>query len=363
MFVPSEMKVKVAAVQDGPVLKDAPEWFDLDSTVGKAVRLIEKAADQGARLIVFPECWMPAFPYWSLDFTERLAFRDIWARYFLSSIEVPSKEVDALCAAAKKANAYVVMGINERDPRFQGRMYNSILYLSSRGEVLGTHRKICNTVQERFFHTPGDGGKNLRTVFQTDIGIIGGTMCGEHAQLGLAHNWIMQGVQIHCSLWPGEKGLETLTDIRSRNICCTARCFGVAAATYMSEADMPKKFYKNSLFNIPNSIRGGSGIINPNGAYVAGPVFDQATIVYADIDLLETYKSRFETNLVGMYSRWDLINFNVREESYEPLVPMEAPKVRRPEACPDRTEELEARIRQLEQQAGLLLETPRESGE
>lgn len=361
MPVQHDLRVKVAAVQDGPVLKDAPEWFDLDSTMDKAIRLIEEAGKKGARLIVFPECWMPAFPYWSMDFADRITFREIWTRYLFSSIEVPSKETEALSLAAKRANAYIVMGLNERDSRFQGRMYNSILYISARGEILGTHRKICNTVQERFFHTPGDGGENLKAVFKTDIGIIGGTMCGEHSQLGLAFHWIMQGIQIHCSLWPGEMGLETLADLRSRTMCCTARCFGVLAATFMAEHEKPKNFYKNSLFTIPKSIRGGSGIINPFGNYIAGPVFDEATIVYADIDLADTYRSRFESNIAGIYSRWDLININVRQEAYEPVIPMEAPKGE-PVAPPtDRLKELEARIKQLEQQiASFSLKTNKE---
>ncbi|MDZ4246750.1 MAG: carbon-nitrogen hydrolase family protein, partial [Dehalococcoidia bacterium] len=333
------------------------------ATVDKAVRLIEEAGGQGARLVVFPECWMPSFPYWSMDFTDRLTFREIWARYLLASVEVPGKETKALCTAAKNAGAYVVMGINERDSRFQGRMYNSILYISPQGKILGTHRKICNTVQERFFHTPGDGGENLNTVFNTDIGIIGGTMCGEHAQLGLAQHWIMQGIQIHCSLWPGEIGLETLTDIRSRNICCTARCFGVVASTYISEEDKPKNFYKNSLFNIPKSIRGGSGVIDPNGRYIAGPVYDEAAIVYADIDLFETYKSRFETNVVGIYSRWDLISLNVRQETYEPVVPMKLlPERISVEPPPESRDGLEKRVRRLEQQIASLTEKPEDKG-
>ena len=105
---------------------------------------------------------------------------------------MPGRETEVLGKAAKKANAYVTMGINERDKRFQGRMYNSILYLNQNGEVMGVHRKICNTHGERLFHTPGDGGDNLKTVFETAIGYLGGSICGEHSQLTLIYNWIMQ---------------------------------------------------------------------------------------------------------------------------------------------------------------------------
>ncbi|MBI4330289.1 MAG: carbon-nitrogen hydrolase family protein [Chloroflexi bacterium] len=317
--------VKVAAVQAGPVLRDAPEWFDPEATLNKATRLIEEAGTNGARLIVFPECWMPCFPYWSLDYADRGPFVDIWARFLHSSVEVPGPETEALCQAAKRADAYVVMGINERDRKFRGRMYNSILYVSPRGEVLGTHRKICNTVQERFFHTPGDGGDNLKTVFPTEIGFVGGSMCGEHSQLTLMYYWIMQGIQVHCSLWPGRVGLETITDVSTRALCISAGAFAVLAATYMPEEAQPKNFYRNSLFSVPGGFVGGSGIVGPHGQYIAGPVYHRETIVYGDIDLSDIDRSRHAANLTGIYSRWDLINISVRQESYEPAVSMKSP--------------------------------------
>ena len=269
-------------------------------------------------------------------------------------MEVPGRETEALCTAAKRANAYVVIGINERDKRFPARMYNSILYLSPRGEVIGTYRKICPTLQERLFHTPGDGGDNLKSVFRTEIGNIGGSICGEHKQLTLIYNWIMQGIQIHCSLWPGHAILKTVTDIQTRALCNTAGVFGVLAATYIPEKDQPKNFYRNSFFSIPQAIRGGSGVVNPSGEYVAGPVYDQETIVYGDIELSDTDKIHHSVNLAGIYSRWDLININVRQEPYEPVVPMEAPEQVLPALESSWTEDLEARVKQLEQQIATL---------
>ncbi|MFC1968765.1 carbon-nitrogen hydrolase family protein [Chloroflexota bacterium] len=343
-------KFTVAAVQAGPIVRDAPQWFDLPSTLDKATSLIDEAGRNGARLIVFPECWLPCYPYWSVDFADQLAFRDIWANFLWSSVEVPGGETEALCAAAKRANVYVVIGINERDKRFRGRMYNSILYLSPRGEVTGIHRKICPTLHERLFHTPGGGGDNLKAVFKTEIGNIGGSICGEHAQLTLLNNWIMQGVQIHCSLWPGLGWLGTLTDLQTRALCCVAGVFGVLSATYMPEQDIPKKFYGNSVFSLPGGFRGGSGVVNPHGEYVAGPVFYQETIVYADIDLSDIDKKHYAVSLTGIYSRWDLINMNVRQEQYEPLVSMEAPRGASPASESNQVEDLEARIAQLERQ-------------
>ena len=343
-------RFKVAAVQASPVVRDAPNWFDLKSTLDKATSLIIEAGRNGARLIVFPESWIPSFTYWGFDYTDMATYKDLWAAYLWNSVEVPSKEIEALGKAAKKANAYVTIGINERDKRFPGRMYNSILYLNPSGEVMGTHRKICNTFSERLFHTPGDGGDNLKAVFKTEIGYIGGSICGEHSQLTLIYNWIMQGIQIHCSLWPGLLTTKVQSDICTRAACFAAHAFGIMSATYFKEEELPKNFYKNSAFNTPGMICGGSGVINPSGEYIAGPVYDEETIVYGDVDLSDTDKIRYAVNLTGSYSRWDLLSLNVRQETYEPLVAMKAEDGALSPPASDRIMELESRIDRLEQQ-------------
>ncbi|MEE8348903.1 MAG: carbon-nitrogen hydrolase family protein [Acidobacteriota bacterium] len=348
-------RYKAAAVQAGPIFRDAPQYFDLQATLEKALRLIEEAGKEGARLIVFPECWLPCFPYWSLDLTDdRATFADMWAKLLWSSIEVPSPETEALGRAAKKANAYVVMGINERDSRFKNSMYNSLLYLDPRGEIIGVHRKICNTVQERFFHTPGDGGDNLNAVFPTEIGRLGGSICGEHAQLTLAHHWMTQGIQVHCSVWPGYKRLETVTDVTTRALAFNLGCFAVSAATYIPEDDQPKNFYSNSLFNVPQAFRGGSAVVSPYGENLAGPVYDKETIVYATIDLGNVDRSRHAVNLSGLYSRWDLININVRQQSYEPVIAMGNDGSRGESVVERNLEALSTQVGLLEQQVARL---------
>jgi predicted amidohydrolase len=294
----------------------------VNSTLDKAVRLIDEAGRNKAELIVFPEGWLPCFSYWCLDLHDILAFKDIWAKYLWSSIEVPGPETEVLCSAAKSANAYVVIGINEKDKNFQGRMYNSMLFIGRNGQIMGTHRKICNTVHERLFHVPGDGGDNLKTVFSTEIGKIGGSICGEHQQLPLIYNWIMQGIQVHCSLWPGYTHLTENTSILTRSLCICGKSYGVLSAGYIKEEDRPQNFYGNSHFNVPGALRGGSGIINPRGEYIAGPIYDEETIVYGDIDLAETDRNRYAVNLSGIYSRWDLLSLNVSQKPCKPIVEM-----------------------------------------
>jgi nitrilase len=345
-------KYKVASVQSGPVYRDSPKWFDTEATLEKAVGYIEEAGRQGAKLIVFPESFLPGYPYFSIDHTDESIFPEMWAKYLWSSIEVPSRETNALCTAAKKVGTYIAIGLNERDKKYMGRMYNSILYVSPQGKILGTHRKICNTITERLFHTPGDGGENLKAVFETDIGNLGGSICGEHAQFGLLYYWIMQGIQIHCSLWPGIRNIETHTDVNTRALCFAGHCFGVLSACYIPQKDWPANFCSNSIFAGKTPLHGGSGIIGPNGEYITGPVYDKETIVYADVDLSLIDKARCAVNLTGYYSRWDIISLNIRQEQYLPVIPMEIPVKSSTES--QEIKELQERISSLEQQIASL---------
>jgi len=314
---------KAAAVQAAPVYKDKPAYFDSEASLKKAVQLIDEAAANGARLIVFSETWLPGFPYWSLSMNKGPEWADIWAEYLRHSIEVPSKETDALCEAAKRGNACVAIGINERDKTYEGRMYNSILYINSQGEVMGAHRKICNTINELLYHTRGDGGQNLR-VHDSELGKISGLICGEHYQPLLKHNLIVQGAQVNCSLWPGFKGgageLIKLIPVMTQAVCASGGLWSVLSSTYIPEDKVPKDFYDNHVFD---QTFGGSCIINPFGEIVAGPEIDKETIVYGDIDLKLNAMAKSIINLTGSYSRWDILNLNVREKLYEPLVPME----------------------------------------
>src|SRR4030042_2530803 len=89
-------RFKVAAIQASPIIKDAPDWFDLPATLDKAASLITEAGRHGAKLIVFPECWIPGFTYWCYDFTDPANYRDLWASYLWNSVEVPGKETEAI---------------------------------------------------------------------------------------------------------------------------------------------------------------------------------------------------------------------------------------------------------------------------
>jgi hypothetical protein len=165
--------VRVAAVQAAPV------FLDRDATVEKAVSLIAEGAAGGAELVAFPETWIPGYPAWIFgaagwdDAAQKRAF----GRLSANAVELPSPAVDVLCRAAKKAGVVVAVGMTERDARTsRGTLYNSILYVSERGQVLGAHRKLMPTHAERIVWGQGDG--STLHVFATQVGRVGGLPAG-----------------------------------------------------------------------------------------------------------------------------------------------------------------------------------------
>jgi len=367
-MVANEKRIfKAAAVQAAPVLRDAPVYIDLKATLEKAFNLILEAGANGARLIVFPETFLPTFPFWSIYLEQTAEWNIIWKEYVKNSVEVPSATTEILCQAAREANAYVVMGINELDKNYPGRMYNAALFISPDEGILGTHRKISPTLGELLYHTRGDGGDNLK-IYKTELGNLGCLICGEHTQHALIHNYATQGEQINCSLWPGTRkwgpspagtsvgfSLDTETQIMTRSICVSSAMYAISACCCIPEDHRPQKFYINASFER----RGGSSIVNPMGEYIAGPIYDIETILYADIDVESTYLLKSVRNLTGIYSRWDLFSLAVRQKPYEPLMPVEVAAGEINEDKVEKIARMESKIRSLEEQIQSLLEAKR----
>ncbi len=338
---------KAAAVQAAPVLRDEPIYLDLQATLEKACKFISEAGANGARLIVFPEGFLPTHPYWSVNVDQPYSWTVLWKEFVNNSVEVPSAETEALCLAAKEANAYVVMGMCERDKNYGGRLYNAALFVSPVEGVLGVHRKISPTVWEMLYHTRGDGGENLK-VFETGLGKMGSLICGEHIQLPLIHNMIVQGEQINCSLWPGSRqwSLNTEIQVTTRAVCLAGAMFGISACACIPEDLRPTRFYPNACLDR----RGGSSIIDPMGDYIAGPVYDVETIVYGEIDLSAIALSKSIHNLTGSYSRWDLFTLGTRQKPYDPVVSLENFGMAASKNKQDSTPGIEERIIALEKQ-------------
>ena len=330
-------KIKVASVQAAPV------FMDKKATIEKFSALIEEAGKEGAELIVFPETAIPTYPYWRGSFgytspeTAKL-WRDTVIEFYNNSILVPSKDTELLSKAAAKANAYCVIGINEIDDRAgSATLYNTMLFLDRMGSVLGKHRKLMPTHQERIFWGRGDASDV--TVFETDIGRIGGLVCYENHMTLAKAALAMKGEEIHTASWPGwwnyvgeSKAVKDMSgtvgplhmcDIDSavREYAFETQTFVISSSMYMTENMVPDTFPYKKQTNW-NWAVGGSSIVNPFGMYLVEPVFHQETTIYAEIDLDDRIVAKNIFDAMGHYTRWDVFSLRIRQSDISPVESM-----------------------------------------
>lgn len=370
-------KVKVAVVQASAV------FMDKERTIDKACNLILEASRNGAELIVFSEAFIPGFPaYYTWGFESKP--RE-WAAYMIAlqdnSVVVGSRDTEVLGEAAKEAGAYVVIGCNELDDREGSQtVYNSLLFIGRDGRFIGRHRKLMPTYIERTYWGLGDAS-DLR-VFTTDIGRLGGLICGEHTMVLLKAALIHQAEAFHISVWPGAwsaRGREHLMEwipeadpfgggsfiyplVKSYAI--EAQAFVPTCCGILNEQDIPqewKHLTSSDRMNYQWAV-GGSVIVNPFGGITAGPVFGEETILYADCyaNHIKVAKAMFDS--LGHYARWDLVRLRVAKEPRSPYVgTAEAPRPALPlkelkrvaQECDISLDKLEGIIEELNRSASL----------
>ena len=298
----------VAAVQA------APEYLDRDATLDKACRLIQEAAENGAKIIGFPETFIPGYPYWSWV-NAPIDGYDWYKKYRRQAVDVPGPVVDQLCSVAADANTTVVMGITERDPNTVGTMYNTNLVISHKGELLGKHRKIVPTHAEKLSWGRGDGSS--LQVYGTPYGQLGTLACGENTNPLARFALMAQGEQIHVSNYPAfhfnqEYDIGLATKIRSHTHAFEGKVFNVVSTEYFDES-----FYEVCETDRARELLGGknqsyfTAIVGPTGEVLAGPLGDEEGIVYADINLEDTVEPKLMHDVVGQYNRFDIFDFTV----------------------------------------------------
>lgn len=302
--------VKAAVVQAAPAL------FNREATVEKAVRLLAEAAAQGAKLILFPEAFIPAYPrglsFGTVVGSRSAPGRQTWQAYWSNAVDIPGPVTEALAAAARQAEAYVVMGVIERDGRFsRGTLYCTMLYFNPQGELAGLHRKLKPTAAERLIWGEGDG--STLTVINTDYGNIGGLTCWENYMPLARMAMYSKGVEIY--LAPTADARDTW-QATLRHIACEGRCFVLGCNQYVTRdmypSDLPGV---GELEDQPETLsRGGSAIISPLGEVLAGPLYDEEGILYADLDMAEIVRSRFDFDVTGHYTRPDVFQLTVNEK-------------------------------------------------
>ena len=301
------MIARIAAVQAAPV------YMDLERSLDKAISLIGEAASKGATIFVFPETFVPGYPAWldwcrDVNLWDYEPIKSIYAHLMDNSVEVPGKETDALSSAAREHGIVLNISVHEGVVRGPGRgtLYNTMLTFGSNGELLNRHRKIMPTFTERLLWGLGDGS-GLKAV-DTASGRIGGLICWEH-WMPLARQVLhMSGEDIHVAAWPWVKEMNL---IACRQYAFEGRCFVVACGAIMSARDLPSELEPIQELRDHSDafiLRGGSAIIAPNGDLLAGPVFDEETILMADLDFSQISRESLAFDVTGHYSRPDIFD-------------------------------------------------------
>jgi len=298
---------RVAAVQAASV------FLDIDASIDKACALIADAGRLGAKIIGFPESFVPGHPIWFRHIVaDSLRARQFAVRLFENAVEVPGRHTERLAKAAADAGAYVTVGICERVRGSLGTLYNSVITFDDRGELVGHHRKIMPTGTERLVHTAGSGA-GLR-VIPTDYGPIGALICGEHTNSFARLTLLLQGERIHLAAWPpftvGANTGPASIDIRSRAHAYEGRMYVVNAAGVIDDATLDLLGVDREDESVIS--RGGhSSIVGPDGMFLAGPVDDEETILTADVDFRDIVEKKVIQDLTGHYNRFDLFKLVV----------------------------------------------------
>jgi nitrilase len=303
------------------IVQHAPQVLDREATLDKASRLVGEAAAEGARLIVFPEAFVPGYPAW----VWRLRPGSDWGlseaihqRLLENSVDLVKDDLEKVRAAAGEANATVVMGINERDSGV-GRttLYNSVVVIGPDGELLNHHRKLMPTNPERMVWGFGDAS-GLRAV-DTPVGRIGVLLCWENYMPLARFALYAEGIDIHIAPTydSGEAWLGTL-----QHIAREGGCWVIGAGVALRKRDLPDDFPgRDTLYPDEEDWinPGGSVVIAPGGERLAGPLHECQAILYAEIDPAQAASARRTFDVAGHYARPDIFTLRVNRQKQSPI--------------------------------------------
>ncbi len=294
----SDPPTRVAAVQIAPDLDTA------GGTVAKVLAAIDEAAEKGARLVVFPETFIPWYPYFSFVLPPVLTGVE-HIRLYENAVVIPGPVTEAVAAAARRNNIVVVLGVNERD---HGSLYNTQLVFDADGRLVLKRRKITPTFHERMIWGQGDGSG--LTVVDTAVGRLGALACWEHYNPLARYALMAQHEQIHVGQFPGSMVGPIFTDqieVTIRHHALESGCFVVNATGWLTEEQVAKISPDEKL---RKALRGGcmTAIISPEGAHVVPPLTSGEGLLIADLDLGLIIKRKRMMDSVGHYARPELLS-------------------------------------------------------
>ncbi len=306
----SLQRFKVAVVQAAPIA------FNREETLAKVKALAGDAAALDAKIVLFPEAFVSAYPR-GLNFGAVVGARSDkgrkdYQRYWESSVDIPGAAAEELGRIARSNGIFLVIGVIERDG---GTLYCSVLFFSPDGALLGKHRKIMPTGSERLVWGFGDG--STLPVFQTPFGKLGAVICWENYLPLMRAAMYAKGIEIYCA--PTADCRETWI-ASMRHIAVEGRCFVLACNQFNRRRDFPSD-YDGDLGEDPDRIltRGGSCIVDPFGNFLAGPNMEDEVILAAEIDRGQIIQGKYDLDVVGHYARPDIFRLHVDERPKRPV--------------------------------------------
>jgi len=307
---PGAQRFKVAVVQAASVA------FDLAKTLEKLRRLARDAAAQGAKLVLFPEAFVSAYPR-GLDFGAVVGSRsdkgrEEFRRYWESSVEIPGPAIEKLREIARENGIFLIVGVVERDA---GTLYCTVVFFAPDGRYLGKHRKVMPTASERLVWGFGDG--STLPVFDTPLGKVGAVICWENYLPLLRATMYAKGIEIYCA--PTADARDSWL-ASMRHIAVEGRCFVLSSNQFNRRRDFPAD-YDAAFGDDPDAVitRGGSCIIDPFGDFLAGPNLESETILIAEIDRAQIVRGKYDLDVVGHYARPDIFQLHVDERAKQPV--------------------------------------------
>ena len=304
--------VKVAVVQAASVM------FDRQACLDKLRNLTREAASQGAQLVLFPEAFIPGYPrglsFGTVVGSRQPGGRAMWERYWRESIADGGGEFDAIADIARDEQVFLVVGVIERDGFSGGTLYCSMFYFGPDGAFLGKHRKLKPTGSERIIWGEGDG--STMPVIDTSLGKLGGLICWEN-YMPLARA-ALYGKGVSLFLAPTADSRDSW-QATMRHIACEGRCVVLGSNQFVTRSMYPDDLHSELEHQPEIMCRGGSVIVGPLGDVIAGPLWDEEGILYADLDMGAIARARFDFDVVGHYARPDIFELKVDERSKAPV--------------------------------------------
>ena len=308
----SHRTVRAAAAQIAPDLTSA------DGTLERVLETLRDAAQQGVELIVFPETFVPYYPYFSFVQPPVLQGAD-HLLLMQRAPTVPGPLTDAVAAAAREHGMVVVLGVNERD---HGSLYNTQLVFDADGRLVLKRRKITPTYHERMVWGQGDGAG--LTAVDTRAGRVGALACWEHYNPLARYALMAEHEEIHCAQFPGSLVGPIFAEqmgVSIRHHALESGCFVVNATGWLTDAQIQSVTTDEKL---QGALRGGchTAIVSPEGKYLAEPLTEGEGLVVADLDFALIAKRKRMMDSVGHYARPELLRLAIRRDAARTTMPL-----------------------------------------